>query len=670
LTAAVAKALKPSPDVDLSAHRIMLDLSRAPDGKYRLVTTNFDLLFESCDSSLRFCCPPRLPDPHRYDEFEGIIHLHGHVDNEYQGAAGDGFVLSSSEFGRAYLSDGWATQFIKAILDNYFVVFIGYAADDPPVLYLLEALNRHFGSLEGVYAFQSGSQSEAEAKWRHKGVQPIAYDDAGEHRILWETLAAWATRAQDPIAWQDEVICQARKGPEAMLPHQRGQVAHIVSTLEGVRKFCCSTDPPPAEWLCVFDSTIRYSKPGHIWVLNEKGRYFDPFEAYGLDSDQIPSPIDPDDIWAKRELPQDAWNAFTATRLDRQKLEDNNFAAFRGHLSVNLPSMPPRLWQLGLWLGEIAHQPAAVWWGANQVGIHPEIQNRIIYELERKKKVSSPEIRLAWRYIFDAWETRRNDFRRDWYELKGSIAVNGWTSPAIRELAQIYRPYLKVGRPYGRGPRPPEDGADTHLRDMVQLDVEYPESVEEVHIPDEFLLTTVREVRKNLEYAVTLERELGGYGLHHLCPIERDPGLQGEESERNYGISRFFFFYFRLVERLAAIDVRATKEEYLAWWSDDETIFARLRIWASGQGKLLTGAEAGRVICHLTENTFWNSRHQRDLLLTIKQRWNDFPKLRKKYKGQRSIFHFSIKLRIARFQPSSCTSSQKTRGGVNSRPVM
>src|SRR5688572_13244062 len=39
IQAAVAKALKPSPTANLSAHQIMLDLARGPDGKVRLVTT-------------------------------------------------------------------------------------------------------------------------------------------------------------------------------------------------------------------------------------------------------------------------------------------------------------------------------------------------------------------------------------------------------------------------------------------------------------------------------------------------------------------------------------------------------------------------------------------------------------------------------------------------------
>jgi len=184
IQAAVANALKPGSQVDVSAHQIMLDLARWHDGKVRLVTTNFDRLFESCDANLRSRKPPTLPEPKDYEDFEGIIHLHGYVDQNYTGAEGEGFILSSSEFGRAYLSDGWATQFIRSILDRYLVVFVGYTADDPPLQYLLEALNRNVESRVGLYAFQSGSQNEAQSKWIHKGVHPIAYDEVENHKRL------------------------------------------------------------------------------------------------------------------------------------------------------------------------------------------------------------------------------------------------------------------------------------------------------------------------------------------------------------------------------------------------------------------------------------------------------------------------------------------------------
>lgn len=49
----------------------------------------------------------------------------------------------------------------------------------PPVQYLLEALNRTNGPMEGVYAFQSGDSNYANLRWSHKGVTPVAYDSAG-----------------------------------------------------------------------------------------------------------------------------------------------------------------------------------------------------------------------------------------------------------------------------------------------------------------------------------------------------------------------------------------------------------------------------------------------------------------------------------------------------------
>lgn len=191
IEAEVAKALKPDSSVDLSAHKIMLDLSTTSDGNKRIVTTNFDLLFESCEPELTQSSYPRLPDPHRNDEFKGIVHLHGHVDKDYSKAAGDGFILSSRGFGRAYLAEGWATSFIKSVLDKYVVVFIGYMADDPPVQYLLEALNSISKSPDKIYAFQDGPVDEAEAKWRHKGVQAIAYDASGDHKTLWKPRSSW-----------------------------------------------------------------------------------------------------------------------------------------------------------------------------------------------------------------------------------------------------------------------------------------------------------------------------------------------------------------------------------------------------------------------------------------------------------------------------------------------
>jgi hypothetical protein len=126
----------------LSAHRTLLALSRDAGGEVQLVTTNFDRLFEAAAPKVPIWTPNRLPDLRGTEGFEGIVHLHGLLDAAYDKPVGGNLVLSSAEFGRAYLAEGWATDFIRAVIRGYLIVFVGYAADDPPVRYLLEALNR------------------------------------------------------------------------------------------------------------------------------------------------------------------------------------------------------------------------------------------------------------------------------------------------------------------------------------------------------------------------------------------------------------------------------------------------------------------------------------------------------------------------------------------------
>ena len=256
----VARALAPGPDVDLGAHRTLLALSRRKSGAVRLVTTNFDRLFEQCGRRLATVTRSSLPDPGAGPADWGIVHLHGCVDRAYAGPTADGFVLSSGSFGDAYLATGWAREFVKAVLGQYVVVFVGYSADDPPIRYLLQGLQQSNSASHATYAFQRCSDADAVAAWREKGVEPLLYETTPGcgHRALWETLGHWSVRARDPGRWRDRVLARARRGPRALAPHERGMVAHIVSDVEGAEAFARRQPPLPAEWLCVFDPRIRY----------------------------------------------------------------------------------------------------------------------------------------------------------------------------------------------------------------------------------------------------------------------------------------------------------------------------------------------------------------------------------------------------------------------------
>src|SRR5690554_7670999 len=41
-----------------------------------------------------------------------------------------GLVITDREFGRAYLTEGWARRFLVALFRKYVVLFVGYSHDD------------------------------------------------------------------------------------------------------------------------------------------------------------------------------------------------------------------------------------------------------------------------------------------------------------------------------------------------------------------------------------------------------------------------------------------------------------------------------------------------------------------------------------------------------------
>ena len=177
-------------------HRLIRRISSSRGGVPQVVTTNFDTLFEIDGKDGEVAChiPPALPDLALGMSMEGITYLHGRLAET--DSPGHRYVLSSSDFGRAYLSEAWATKFVRNLLERYTVVLVGYQAEDPPVRYLLQGLtDAREHDRSRLYVFDKGRSEEIEAKWRDRGATAIAYAD---HPQLWKTMEAWAKRADDP----------------------------------------------------------------------------------------------------------------------------------------------------------------------------------------------------------------------------------------------------------------------------------------------------------------------------------------------------------------------------------------------------------------------------------------------------------------------------------------
>lgn len=621
---AVASALKPKVNCNLTAHKILLDLATTPEGNVQLVTTNFDRLFDDCGRKLQVWQPPRLPNPSLPNEINGIIYLHGRSTPNYKAAEDGGFVLSSSDFGRAYLSDGWATNFIRGIFHKYIIVFVGYSADDPPVRYLLEALHKTSGNKINAYAFQSGDHDDAIARWQHKGVKAIPYSPDYGHKALWKSLEAWAERARDPDAWVTKVINASQNGPTVLQPHERGQLAHIISTYEGAKKFCEAEVVPPAEWLCVFDKYRRFASPDDptILTIHNDEAYIDPFDLYGLDSDSQPTKSNPEGyFYTKRETPTTAWDAFELNRLDKVTFCSENLTAFRGHLANHFPHAVPRIEKLGEWLAKVCDQPAAVWWASHQSSLNHHIQRLISDELNHSDRPIDRDIRNAWRQLFEAWK-HSEDFYEEWNALQSVIKIDGWSSAIVRRFGEVLRPHLSVSPPFRSNPNFFEAKANQKNKSsLLRMDVKYPGTHKIITVPNEWCSAMIRGLRQNLELALALEQDVGDYRLMYINAWLEDNDENIDNNQITSGLSSLVIQFAKLFTQLVQTNKSAVKLEFLSLPTNDDTIFTRLRIWASKEKCIVSDNEFGQFILSLSDTAFWDKYHQRDLLLVIAGRW-------------------------------------------------
>ena len=620
----VTKAIKPNEDADISAHKILMDLAKTPEGRLRLVTTNFDRLFDRCYSSTQIWQYPKFPTPLSHTDFDGIVYLHGCAKPDYSEPESDFYILSSARFGQAYLTHGWVSDFFKQILDKYVVVFIGYSADDPPVRYLLEGFNRDSNSVHDIFAFQSGNSEDIAAIWADRGVKGIGYSAKHNHDALWDTLKAWSERANNRVAWYQSVVSMALGGPRSLKPYERGQVAHLVSTQDGAR-FFCQDEIPPAEWLCVFDPQRRYAEPEREDYTEGDRPIFDPFSAYSLDSDIVPPPPAFEGGGSKRKVPENAWCAFDFTAKDASGIDENRYPHFLGATSDMVPTLSRRMRYLGSWLATVAIQPAALWWAAHQPGLHPEIQHKIKRNISSNEHNAGKDIVRYWSYLFETWEYDKLKIDIELIDLGSSIKRKGWNSHICRKYIDLAKPSLKIAISPVKNPKPPALNKDIYISDLLSLEILYPD-LPELIIPDEWLAQIVHGLRNNLELLIQLKNDISKEP--YLRIISLLPESEGEAAplERTLGLNGYLWRYVKLFETLVHYDADKAKAELSSWPGHASDLFDALRIWACNLEDFLSDKKVGDIIINIDLNTFWDYHRQRDLLPCLAKRWSYLPK--------------------------------------------
>lgn len=604
----VAGAVKPPKHANLTAHKILLKLARSASGQTKLVTTNFDLLFEDASKgALDSRTRSNLPRIEYSSNDWGIVHLHGMVNPDYTSPSADGFVLSSAEFGEAYLAHGWARNFVRSILDRYVAVFVGYSADDPPVRYLLEGLRSSGGFNHKLYAFQSSSVGDAIVQWEEKGVIPITHDT---YDALWETLDHWGARSVNPGAWKKKLLRKAQKGPVAMKAHERGMIAHLIKTKEGAKLFAEQTPPISSEWLCVFDRKVRLQDTERIFSPNKKS--ISPYSFYSLDDD--PAPASKNENY--KPLPNDAWDAFLLNRNDREEANERNYSYLTGHFAQTPSDLVPRLHYLAQWIGRVSNQKITIWWAGLQGGLHQALISKVNYAIkEGEQKSLAKKLYSMWTTVFEVAISSAR-LNSDEFQFKKSIQLYGWNTSTLRDYIKLSTPYLVRDNLVWRIPRDRRE--KIYPWDLFKANVKYPEYIFDIKIPDKYLSQAVEGLRYSIQTAVDLELEHSGW--IDLCSIEPDFDIKGQSYEREGGLSGYTLHFVGLFRALMSYDINLAKREYQSWRYDE--IFSRLRIWACGQAGVSSANEFANEILSIPNEYFWTYKGQRDLLLCLKSNWD------------------------------------------------
>jgi hypothetical protein len=192
-------------------HKDIVRIFKSPEN-VRVVTTNFDRLFAGAHYSLwqteaKTYVAPALPLGRN---FKGIVHVHGEVGDE------ESLVLTDRDFGRAYLTDGWAQRFLVDLFKDNTVLFVGYSHEDPVMKYLARALPV---TREAESRFVMEKANSNAPHWRSLGIVPVYYpsQSKGDYSGLYNSINALAEFTnRSVVGWASKLGKLGRSAPPSL----------------------------------------------------------------------------------------------------------------------------------------------------------------------------------------------------------------------------------------------------------------------------------------------------------------------------------------------------------------------------------------------------------------------------------------------------------------------
>lgn len=605
----------------LDNHENLLKLSINEENEPFIITTNFDLLFEKVNKEIRSFVPPYLPDLQSKESLSGIVYLHGKWINPKKNKPNN-LIISSQNFGRAYLSHGWATRFLSNLLTRRTVVLIGYSGDDTLVRYLLEGLNSEGANANSIYAFERGEQGYIETKWSQLGATGISYPD---HNDLWDTVAEWAKYAGDEQKWDRYINQLAQQSPKNLESFERGIITNYISTAEGAYKFMGLKPTPSSEWIYVFDKKIRLGQVEEIENTSGEKLLIDPIDLYGTDIDPSRSELDSLKENLKDKVGKDYISIFS---------DEHGVTLTEGLSNIhyeNLWNVQSRIHALAIWFSKVAEQPAAIWWAQKQTNLHPAIIDQI-----KKRILDNPEVFLDrdlnfWiQNITTHVDKKKFSNQHEWYAIKKVLEKDQ------NPLLDLYFTYLKDVLSPILSMQPECNLEKTYIPTRTneqylfsKFDIDFPKyGSDNIEIHSENLQVVIKIISEKFIQYINLVNNLGDestkYFFHNFYfpPINFDNPLKPQRNVYKK-IGNLILWMCDLLKKLSIFNEELLIEVVKEWPNNDDLIFNRLKLFVWANSKSIDKLYINKDIKCLSNNFFWNRLIESDIMSFISNQWDN-----------------------------------------------
>lgn len=525
-----------------ATHEALLTLSRNREGRTRLITTNFDRVFEEVKLAKSLSLPdfkaPLLPVPKM--RWDGLVYLHGLLPAAPTASDLDQLVVSSGDFGLAYLTERWAARFVSELFRSFTVCFVGYSINDPVLRYMMDALaaDRLLGeSPPEMFAFGSyakGKELERANEWKAKNVTPILYREHQHHAYLHKTLRAWAATYRDGVRGKERIVVESAIAHPMASTKQDNFVGRMLWALSDpgglpAKRFAEIDPVPSLDWLEPLSQEIySHADLGRFAVAPQA--VVDDTLAYSLTSRPAPYPLAP-------------W----------MKVVDTGYRGSRWDAVMH---------QLACWLLRHLDDPKLLIWLIKQGG---QLHDKLVWLIERRfdeldnlaatgdtieldhiresapKAIPRPAMRTLWRLLLNGHvRSQRHDLSL--YRWRDQFKHDGLTTSVRLALRETLTPYLSLREPFHRSSTDDDDGAQTRIRSIVEWEVVL--ASDHVHsglrdLPrDEQWAAALPELLDDfsglLRDALDLMRELGGVDSDYDQSYINQPSISDHSQNKDY----------------------------------------------------------------------------------------------------------------------------------------